>query len=39
MKTECEQSGFGQLRNVEIKTLHGLGYKYVGKYYRNKIDF
>lgn len=38
MKIEAEQS-FGNLHNVEIKTMHGLAYKHEGKYYRNKLTF
>ena len=38
MKDEAERT-FGNLHNVEIKTIHGLAYKYVGKYYRQKLTF
>lgn len=30
---------FGKLKNVEIKTVHGLAYKYVGKFYQSKLTF
>lgn len=33
------QNTFGKLRNVEIKTVHGLAYKYVGKLYQQKLAF
>lgn len=36
MKDEAERL-FGKLHNTEIKTIHGLAYKYVGKYYRSKL--
>ncbi len=36
MKDEAEKS-FGKLSNVDIKTMHGLAYSYVGKFYRNKL--
>lgn len=38
MKDEAMKS-FGRLGNVDIKTMHGLAYGYVGKYYRNKLTF
>ena len=31
------QNTFGKLDNVEIRTIHSMAYKYVGKYYRNKL--
>lgn len=36
MKDEAEKS-FGKLPNVDIKTMHGLAYGHVGKFYRNKL--
>lgn len=30
---------FGKLKNVEIKTVHGLAYKHVGRYYQDKLTF
>lgn len=33
------QNSFGKLGNVEIKTVHSLGYSYVGKNYRHKLTF
>lgn len=36
MKDEAEKT-FGKLSNVDIKTMHGLAYSYVGKFYRNKL--
>lgn len=38
MKDEAEKM-FGKLSNVDIKTMHGLAYKYVGVYYKNKLTF
>lgn len=36
MKDEAEKS-FGKLRHVDIKTIHGLAYGYVGKFYKDKL--
>lgn len=36
MKKEAEQT-FGKLKNVTIKTVHGLAYTYTGKLYKNKL--
>lgn len=33
------QNTFGKLGNVEIRTVHSLGYAYVGRFYRNKLTF
>lgn len=38
MQMEAENT-FGKLGNVEIKTIHSLGYSYVGKNYRHKLTF
>lgn len=38
MQLEAENS-FGKLGNVEIKTIHSLGYAYVGRNYRHKLTF
>jgi superfamily I DNA/RNA helicase len=38
MKDEAEKS-FGRLSNVDIKTMHGLAYGYVGRFYKNKLSF
>jgi excinuclease UvrABC ATPase subunit len=38
MKDEAEKS-FGRLKHLDIKTMHGLAYSYVGKYYKNKLTF
>lgn len=38
MKTEAEKT-FGKLSNVEIKTMHGLAYKYFGRQYSRKLSF
>jgi len=38
MKDEAEKS-FGKLRHVDVKTLHGLAFGYVGKFYRDKLTF
>lgn len=38
MKDEAEKS-FGKLSHVDIKTIHGLAYGYVGKFYRDKLTF
>lgn len=32
-------STIGKLKNVEVKTVHGLAYKYVGKLYQSKLTF
>ena len=38
MKDEAIKS-FGKLRHVDIKTIHGLGYNFTGKFYKNKLTF
>lgn len=38
MKDEAERT-FGNLRNVVIKTIHGLGFGYVGNFYKQKLTF
>lgn len=36
MKDEAEKS-FGKLKHVSIKTIHGLAYGYVGRFYSSKL--
>ncbi len=36
MQMEAQKT-FGKLNNVIIKTIHGLAYQFVGKYYRDKL--
>lgn len=38
MKDEADNT-FGKLKNVEVKTMHGLAYKFIGKNYKNKLTF
>lgn len=38
MKDESEKL-FSKQKHVDIKTIHGLAYGYVGKYYRDKLTF
>ena len=38
MKDEAMKT-FGKLSHVDIKTIHGLAYGYVGKFYKNKLTF
>lgn len=38
MKDEAEKS-FGKLRHVDIKTIHGLAFGYVGRFYKDKLTF
>lgn len=37
-KDEADMS-MGKLKNVEVKTVHGLAYKYVGRFYQSKLTF
>ena len=38
MKDECLKT-FGKLNHVEIKTIHGLAFGYVGRFYKDKLTF
>ena len=38
MKKEAEET-FGKLSHVVVKTVHGLGYQYVGRKYQKKLIF
>ena len=38
MKDEAIKT-FGKLRHIDIKTIHGLGYNFTGKFYKNKLTF
>ncbi|GCD12579.1 hypothetical protein [Clostridium tagluense] len=38
MKKEADMT-FGKLRNVEVRTIHSLAYKYVGAFYKDKLTF
>lgn len=38
MREEAEKS-FGKLNHVDIKTIHGLAYGYVGRFYKDKLTF
>lgn len=38
MKDEAIKT-FGKLKNVDILTIHGLAYRYVGAYYKDKLTF
>lgn len=38
MKDEADHS-FGKLPHVQVKTIHGLAYGYVGRFYQRKLTF
>jgi len=39
MKTEAQNGSFGKLNFVDVKTVHGLAFGYVGRFYKDKLTF
>ena len=37
MKTEAQNGNFGKLNFVDVKTVHGLAFGYVGRFYKDKL--